>query len=395
MNMAKTNWSIRLGCSCLLVLNLAVAPLVLARPAPGPAQENAPDVGSDALAQTTVIALDAQPTIASLVPALATKRAVFIGEQHDRYDHSLIQLEFLRRLHGLNPLIAVGMEAFQQPFQAVLDDYLAERIGEEQMLRQTEYYQRWGVDYRLVAPILRYAREHGLPVIALNVPRELTRKVAQDGIANLPPALKRELPEQIEPPSDAYRRRLEPIFALHKGSEEENFDYFVDAQLLWDEGMADRAARFLAQNPEYQMVILAGNQHVAWGDTVPGRLQRRLPMATAAILNSWSGPIEAGLADYLLMPEQQALAPAGRIGIAIEEDSDGVNVLACNEGTECSEKSLLPGDRIVNIDKTPVSAIADLRLALRDKRPGDIIEIEVARQQDSGQTSLTHAITLR
>ena len=207
--------------------------------------------------------------------------------------------------------------------------------------------------------------------------------------------LRRELPTRIEPASDAYRRRLEPIFAMHKGADRENFDHFVDAQLLWDEGMAERTARFLADNPEHQMVILAGNQHVAWGDTIPGRLRSRLPIETVAFLNSWSGPVEAGLADYLLMPEQQALAPTGRIGIAIEEDSDGVSIVACNEGTDCSEKSILPGDRIIAIDTIPVTGIADLRLALRNTVPGDTIEIEVARQRDSKSTSLTHAVTLR
>ncbi len=380
--------AIWLAVSCLIA-----APLVMARPSLSPSQEHG--VIHSTIAETPALALAAQPTVASLAPTLADKRAVFVGEQHDRYDHSLIQLEILRRLHAINPRIAVGMEAFQQPFQPVLDSYVAGLIGEEQMLRQTEYYQRWGLDYRLVAPLLRFAREHGLPVIALNVSRELTHKVASEGMANLPPELKSELPAKMEPPSEEYRRRLEPVFAMHQGSDDKNFDYFVDAQLLWDEGMAERAARFLADNPDHQMVILAGNQHVAWDDTIPGRLKRRLPIATATLLNSWSGHVEAGLADYLLMPEQQALAPTGRIGIAIEEDSAGVRISGCAEGTECSQDSFLPGDLIINIDDTPVSGIADLRLALRDRVPGDIVEVEVIRTQESGSASLTHAVTLR
>jgi uncharacterized iron-regulated protein len=377
----------------LLALTFPLSTLAVAHPSAGSSQDAA--ASGEALGETTVISLAAQPTIASLVPELADKRAIFVGEQHDRYDHSLVQLEFLRRLHANNPNIAIGMEAFQQPFQPVLDDYLAGRISEAQMLRRTEYYQRWGVDYRLVAPILDYARDNGLEVVALNVPRELTRKVASTGIANLPPELKGQIPEAMEPPSDGYRSRLEPIFAMHSSDGEKNFDHFVEAQLLWDEGMAERAARFLADNPEHQMLILAGNQHIAWDDTIPGRLERRLPVTTAAILNSWSGPLVAGLADYLLMPEQQALAATGRIGIAIEEASDGVSIIACDEDTDCSEQTILPGDRIINIDSLPVSGIADLRLALRNRFPGDSIEIGILRQQDAEPISLTHAVTLR
>ena len=61
------------------------------------------------------------------------------------------------------------MEMFQQPFQRYLDEYVAGSIDEQTMLRATEYYRRWRMDFRHYAPILRYAREHGLPVIALNV----------------------------------------------------------------------------------------------------------------------------------------------------------------------------------------------------------------------------------
>ena len=48
------------------------------------------------------------------------------------------------------------------------------------MLKQTEYFTRWRFDYRLYRPILRFARDQGLPLVALNVPRELTERVAAD-----------------------------------------------------------------------------------------------------------------------------------------------------------------------------------------------------------------------
>ena len=109
-------------------------------------------------------------SLQGIIPGLADKRVVFVGESHDRYDHHLAQLEIIRSLHALHPRLAIGMEAFQQPFQTVLDDYIAGRLSEREMLRDSEYYTRWRFDYRLYAPILRYAREHQLPVVALNLP---------------------------------------------------------------------------------------------------------------------------------------------------------------------------------------------------------------------------------
>ena len=110
---------------------------------------------------------------------------VLIGETHDRFDHHLIQLEIIRGLHAIDLRIAIGMEAFQQRFQRHLDDYVAGKLSEPELLRETEYYRHWGFDFRLYQPILSFAREHGLPLVALNPPAELTRKVG-DGEASTP-----------------------------------------------------------------------------------------------------------------------------------------------------------------------------------------------------------------
>ena len=81
-----------------------------------------------------VLDLNAFSTMEQIIPALADKRVVFIGEQHTRYDHHLTQLEIIRRLHALHPQLAIGMEMFQQPFQRYLDEYVAGSIDEQTMV---------------------------------------------------------------------------------------------------------------------------------------------------------------------------------------------------------------------------------------------------------------------
>src|ERR1700683_3950275 len=95
--------------------------------------------------------LNAPLALDALVTQLATDRVVFVGEIHDRYDHHLNQLEIIKRLHELDPNLAIGVEYFQQPFQKQVDDYIAGRIPEDEFLRTTEYFSRWGFDYRLYA----------------------------------------------------------------------------------------------------------------------------------------------------------------------------------------------------------------------------------------------------
>ena len=325
--------------------------------------------------------LNAFSTVEQIIPALAEERVVFIGEQHTRYDHHLTQLEIIRRLHALHPQMAIGMETFQQPFQRYLDEYIAGSISEQEMLSATEYYRRWRLDYRHYAPILRYAREHRLPLVALNVPTELTREVGRVGIEGLNEEDRQQLPDKIEPADEDYRQRLKAVFEHHPYQDGQSFEHFLEAQLLWDEGMAERAAAYLMEHPDHHLVVIAGNQHVAWGSAIPHRLQRRLSVPTASVLNSWDGPIEPGLADYLLMPAERPLPRAGLMGAVLEDGDNHVTISACNADSACAAAGIKAGDRITAINENRINSIVDLRLAMWDKQPGDVISIDIKRKR--------------
>jgi uncharacterized iron-regulated protein len=330
---------------------------------------------------TPVLDLNAFSTMEQIIPALADKRVVFIGEQHARYDHHLTQLEIIRRLHELHPKLAIGMEMFQQPFQRYLDEYVAGNIDEQAMLRATEYYRRWRMDFRHYAPILRYAHKHGLPLIALNVPAELTHKVGHVGLDGLNEEDRRQLPADIEPADAAYRKRIKTVFDYHPKEEGHDFEHFLEAQLLWDEAMAERAAAFLEIHPDHHLVVIAGNQHLAWGSAIPQRLQRRTKVTAASILNSWYGPVEPGLADFLLLPDERPLPRAGKLGALLKDDKDQVTIATCFENGASKAAGIKAGDRITAIDSQTINNTADLKLALWDKRPGDTINIDTLRKR--------------
>jgi uncharacterized iron-regulated protein len=328
-----------------------------------------------------VLDLNAFSTMEQIIPALAKKRVVFIGEQHTRYDHHLTQLEIIRRLHALHPQLAIGMEMFQQPFQRYLDEYVAGNIDEQAMLRATEYYRRWRMDYRLYAPILRYAHEHRLPVIALNVPTELTHKVAHVGLGGLKGEDRQQLPADIAPADEAYRQRLKEVYDHHHNDKEHSFEHFLEAQLLWDAGMADRAATYVDKHPDHHLIVIAGNQHLAWGSAMPQRLQRRTAVTVASILNSWDGPVGPGLADFLLLPEEQPLPPAGRLGTLLDDNKDQVTIAAVVEDGACAAVGIKAGERITAIDNNAINSLIDLRLALWNKQPGDTINMDTVRKR--------------
>ena len=87
-----------------------------------------------------------------LAAALESKRVIFIGETHDRYDHHVNQLAILKRLYQLDPNLAIGVEYLQQRVQPQVDDYIAGKITEQEFLRAAEYYQSWGYDTASTRP---------------------------------------------------------------------------------------------------------------------------------------------------------------------------------------------------------------------------------------------------
>ena len=52
------------------------------------------------------------------------------------------------------------------------------------------------------------------------------------------------------------------------------FDNFYQSQILWDETMAHSAADFLKEKPGYQLVVLAGEEHIMYDSGIPQRLKR-------------------------------------------------------------------------------------------------------------------------
>ena len=346
---------------------------------------------------TPVLDLSTLSDLETLIPALADRRVVLVGETHDRFDHHLIQLEIIRGLHAVHPKIAIGMEAFQQPFQRHLDDYVAGKLSERELLRKTEYYRRWRFDFRLYQPILSFARENRLPVVGLNLPGEHTRKVGREGIDGLSDEERAEIPDEIDRSDSVYEKRLEEIFQQHPRVENRSFDHFLEVQLLWDEGMADRAAGYLESHPEYAMVILAGSGHIAHGSGIPRRLVRRIPVSTATVvLNGWERELGPELGDYLLLSSEHQLPAAGRIGALLDEDEGRLEISSCASGSACELAGLEPGDQILSIDGQPVTSMADLKLVMWDKSPGDRIEMEIRRKRWlAGARQLTREVVLQ
>ena len=229
-----------------------------------------------------------------ILSELAKADVVYLGETHDNPQHHQTQLEIIQKLYQRHQKIAIALEMFQRPYQGVLDRYLAGQLSEQELLEQSEYKQRWGFPWKYYAPILRFAKEKNLPVLALNTPTEVTRKVAREGLGSLTPEQRQFIPpfSEIRTDNAEYRQLILKAFQQHQpaghGSSADESRFFL-AQVLWDETMAEAIAKFLNSgtqrvfdlsenryNPDYQVVVLAGQGHIVYGYGIPSRVARRL-----------------------------------------------------------------------------------------------------------------------
>jgi uncharacterized iron-regulated protein len=215
-----------------------------------------------------------------LLNQLVTAQVVYLGETHDRPVDHKAQLEIIQALYKQRPKLAIAMEMFQRPFQDPLNHYLAGQITEAQLQQQTQYPQRWGFNWEFYAPILRFAKQHQLPVVALNTPTEVTKKVSRQGLERLTKEDQQYIPPlaEIDTTNEAYRQKLRTVFEqFHPSSASENsFEHFFAAQILWDETMAEKIAQTVAQQPDRLVVVLVGKGHIEQGYGIPSRVMRRL-----------------------------------------------------------------------------------------------------------------------
>lgn len=211
-----------------------------------------------------------------LLDLLAAHQYVVVGEHHDDAWHHEIQARVLRGVAERVDEVALGMEMFQRPFQGPLDAYVAGELDEAQMLEQAEWNERWGFGTDMYRPLWRFAREHSAPLIALNAPRELSRKISEVGLDGLKDAERADIPE-LNLDDEAHRKYVRRAFEQHDMEmSDERFERFYTAQVLWDETMANTAVEFVHANPQIDtMLIVAGGAHAHRGFGIPPRIERR------------------------------------------------------------------------------------------------------------------------
>lgn len=220
-------------------------------------------------------------TYDDVVKRMRAAQVVLVGEQHDQATHHALQARVVSSL-GDEPNLAIGLEMVPWSLQAPLERYAKGEIDADGLAGALSWQETWGYDFELYRPIFAAGKAKGARFVALNAPKEVVRAVAKGGVDSLPEGERGEVPE-LDLTDDKHKQGIFEIFRNHHpptghGGMEKAFERFYLVQVLWDESMADRAARALDDGAQ-KVVVLAGNGHVAGYRGIPNRIARRKPAA--------------------------------------------------------------------------------------------------------------------
>ena len=240
--------------------------------------------------------------LADAISDLKKNRIILVGEHHTNQSHHFGQLNVIQSLREAGVQVAIGLEMFRNDSQQALDQWVAGNISEKEF--EEIYYDNWTYPWSVYRLIFEYARDEKIPMIGLNVPREITRQVSRRGFNSLSEEQKGKLAEVSCRVDKEYMDYIKKAFGGH-GHGKINFTYFCEAQLVWDTAMAVNTLEYLKKEPDAVVILLAGAGHVQKG-AVPRQIRDRSQVPHAVILPKTEGMIDPQTvsikdADYIML----------------------------------------------------------------------------------------------
>ena len=239
----------------------------------------------------------------ALVSSLCSAYVVFIGEHHGNHASHLLQTRLLAALHRNNQRdgrdTILSMEMFNREQQPILDDYLAGNIGERYLIDEAPAWKNYQGSYR---PLVEYARQHSIPVIAANASADIVRCIGRQGeayIAALDAQEKRLIAAQPFAEIIGYEEKFLAAMSGADGKPAERMHNTYLAQLTRDNTMAESIAKALGGTPGGQVVHINGTFHSEGHLGTVAALKRFRPELTIKVITPVRIDVFIGKKDRL------------------------------------------------------------------------------------------------
>lgn len=235
-----------------------------------------------------------------LLDKISTHKVILLGEHHENIQHHRWQLQVIKDLYSRQKNMNLGFEMFPRRLQSVLDAWVNGKLSEREFLSKVDWDSLWSFDVSYYLPIFHFAKDNHIPMVALNVDRELIDAVRNKGWDTIPKEQREGLSNPAAPSRD-YLRVLAASYLQHgtslnsasdtSTSERERFYHFVQGQLLWDRAMAEGIANIVRREDKPFFVAMMGSWHIINHFGVPHQLAD-LGINDTVVLVPWDSHLD-------------------------------------------------------------------------------------------------------
>ena len=328
-----------------------------------------------------------------MIDEMMTARIVHVGETHNSLPMHEIQFQVIRALYAKDRHLAIGLEMVPVTLQEALNKWTAGLLTKEEFIREIRWYVTWNFNFGYYEKIFDFAREHRLPIYALNAPREVITKIRMRGWDALSDGEKAFFPGTPDVANQDHRTLIRAVFessdlpAAMKGPGLDSvFEGLYRSQSAWDEVMGANAVR-AAQAEGRRVVVCVGSGHLLYNLGLNRRAfeKSKLPFKTVIAVEvpaeKKTLPVSRAIGDYVfgLAPEDKPAFP--NIGLGLKKIDNLENLVVDPKPMDgaASRAGFEKGDIVLSVDGKACTDINELRTELAKLRCGGEVKFKVLR----------------
>jgi uncharacterized iron-regulated protein len=332
---------------------------------------------------------------ADLPKRLEGVRLLLVGESHTDAESHRIERRVLEELVRAGRRVTVGVEMYPYTAQAALDEWSAGRLNEDAFLETSRWYKHWGYHWLYYRDVFVFVREHGLPLVAINAPREVVSAVRKKGFQGLTAEEAAHVPTDVDSKNADHLRLFKASFgpgSFHAGMDDTAWQGMLDAQCTWDATMGFHAVQPLRrdEDPKSIVVVLVGAGHVQYGLGIERQARRSFAGRIASLIpvpirDPEHGPIESVQASYAHFvwgtpASGDPLYPDLGIATRVRAEESLLEIIDVEKDSPAAAAGLLAGDVVLKFDGATVPDKESLAKAMAVKRWGDAVALSVRRE---------------
>ena len=346
-------------------------------------------------------------TPSELAARLDGVKLLFVGESHTDAEFHRVQLRVIQELHRRGRQVLVGLEMYPATpaEQQWLERWRSDKaLGEEAFLAESHWYRSWGYHWNYYRDIFLFARESGIRLFGVNVPREVVQTARTQGPrgadARAESAAARARSTPAAPSTSACSAHSSARRTRSTGTCRRRCSRACTARSApgtprWAGTRSRRCG--MHGGDQAIMVVLIGSGHVAYGQGAERQARLWFDGRTASVIpvsvREEDGPlvtkVQASYADFVwgLPPATDPLYPS--VGLSTPEQKSGerYKVIAVVKDSPAAAAGFQVGDELVSIDGRPYADKETRQSPDRRQALGRLVEYKVLR--DGQEQALT------